>query len=554
MQFDDRLATVLRSPPGSDAAMRTQFRQLLDLLGSAADQSDNSALAAAFDRLDALTRAIPGVLQSKIIREPGLRLRNPALIAHLARGEPLAAAAVMATARLDDAAWRQLIPRLPLVARGFLRHRRDLPPGAQAALKRLGVTDLVLPMPAPADGADALANASLSPPQDDAASGIARLVRRIEEFQKARQAGPASPRLPLAEMTEADPGASLRTCDLTIDGTGMVTAADAPLAPLLVGLALLAGGGNGPLADPAALRLVRQRQPLRNVAVELEGPPIVAGLWRLDAAPAFRPADGSFAGYHARLRRPAPPAPPVVAVNPEAERMRQVLHELRTPVNAIQGFAEIIQQQLFAPVPNEYRALAAGIAVDAARLLAGFEEIDRLARLESGALDLPQGSCDLHLVTLDLLRRLDGVLRPRSAAIACHVEGDRFAVPRDAADAQLLVWRMLATLAGSLAPGETIRLEIMGSEDRVSLTAQVPQSLEQEADLFAAAAPAQARALSAGMFGTGFALRLARAEAEAAGGGLERNDGLLTLWLPVPMQDAVTESGGDRAEGGMSAA
>ena len=34
MQFDDRLATVLRTRADSDAILRTQFRQLLDLLGA----------------------------------------------------------------------------------------------------------------------------------------------------------------------------------------------------------------------------------------------------------------------------------------------------------------------------------------------------------------------------------------------------------------------------------------------------------------------------------------------------------------------------------------
>ena len=52
-------------------------------------------------------------------------------------------------------------------------------------------------------------------------------------------------------------------------------------------------------------------------------------------------------------------------------------------------------------------------------------------------------------------------------------------------------------------------------------------------DPFASTAPAQPRAISAGMFGTGFALRLARAEAVAAGGSLERRDDRLRLTLPV---------------------
>src|SRR5690606_23987295 len=112
------------------------------------------------------------------------------------------------------------------------------------------------------------------------------------------------------------------------------------------------------------------------------GPAEIAGDWRIDAAPAFLPETGAFDGYRGRMRRFAPPAESA-ATSGAGDRMRQILHELRTPVGAIQGFAELIQQQMFGPAPNAYRALAAAIAVDAARLLAGFDEIDRLARLET---------------------------------------------------------------------------------------------------------------------------------------------------------------------------
>ena len=49
MYFDDRLATVLRARAGSERAARTQFRQLVDLLGTlpgyaAADSGEVQAL------------------------------------------------------------------------------------------------------------------------------------------------------------------------------------------------------------------------------------------------------------------------------------------------------------------------------------------------------------------------------------------------------------------------------------------------------------------------------------------------------------------------------
>ena len=147
MLFDDRLATVLRHPAQSDAGARTQYRQLLDLLGSMPRGAASELAEAAYDRLGELAASLPQAVQSAILRAPGLRLRNRTLVAWLARGEPQAAAAAMATARLSESDWLYLIPRLPMTARGFLRHRRDMPFSARQVLGRLGVTDLVLPEP-----------------------------------------------------------------------------------------------------------------------------------------------------------------------------------------------------------------------------------------------------------------------------------------------------------------------------------------------------------------------------------------------------------------------
>jgi signal transduction histidine kinase len=264
--------------------------------------------------------------------------------------------------------------------------------------------------------------------------------------------------------------------------------------------------------------------------VERPGAEAIAGTWHVDAAPRFDGESGSFRGHAGRMRRPSvPPAP----ANPASDRMRQVLHELRTPVNAIQGFAEIIQQQLFGPAPNTYRALAGAIGVDAARLMAGFDEIDRLARLESGALALSTTGCDLHAVVDSTLLRLGGVTRPRSADLRLLTSGHDFAVRLGADDGALLAWRLLATLAGALAPGEIVEVWLRGGDETIELASELPLELAGEEDLFATAAHGEAPAATAGMFGTGFTLRLARAEAEAAGGTLALRGESLVLTLPA---------------------
>ena len=112
MHFDDRLATVLRHRASGERAARTQYRQLLDLLGQRRHGRDESLLAAAWLRLGALGETIPSSERAAIVREPNWRFCNPELAAHLAEDEPAVAAAAPAKkCRLD----RSIIP--PAVTR-----------------------------------------------------------------------------------------------------------------------------------------------------------------------------------------------------------------------------------------------------------------------------------------------------------------------------------------------------------------------------------------------------------------------------------------------------
>jgi signal transduction histidine kinase len=529
MLFDDRLATVLRSGAAGEQAARTQFRQLLDLLGTVPPEAKGPLVQAAYHRLAEIAGQLPAADQSRILREPWLRLRNPRLLAHLAEGDPQAAAAAMATARLDQEQWLELIPRLPVTARGFLRHRRDLPEGARTLLARLGVGDLVLPQP------EAPASAGRTDGE-----GISALVKRIEAFQQARKGSPAqlAPRLPLDDGAPRPLGGEGGSCDFSTDAAGRIDWAEAGFAPLLAGVDL-AGGER---LDAASLAAMRARRPLRGGSARLDGVAAIAGEWRIDAAPRFTSV-GAFAGYCGRLRRPSASGAGKAAAGPAADRMGQVLHELRTPVGAVQGFAEIIQQQLFGAAPNAYRALAAAVAVDAARLLAGFDEIDRMVRLESGELDLSGEGSNLRTAIERTIKRLDGVTRPRSAQMRLLVSGESFAVGLGEDDGALLAWRVLATLAGALAPGEVIELSLRGDRAGIELRAELPIALAS-GDVFAGGPPAQAPAVTAGMFGAGFTLRLARAEAEAAGGSLLDEGEALVLALP-----GLTAGGGGHSEG-----
>jgi two-component system OmpR family sensor kinase len=550
MHFDDRLATVLRLPATSRAMARIQFRQLIDLLSRAPADDNQPGADRAFARLEELGAAIPAAERAAILREPMTRLANPALVLHLAAGEPEVAGAAIAAADLSQPQWLALIPRLPVHARGILRHRGDFGPRVVALLDQLGVLDRGLP-PATEQAAPPRAqrpelvvvegNPAL-PPRTAPASepaGIGAIVRRIEAFRKAR-AAPDETDATNAPLPRTAPAVVL-ALDFTTDAEGRIDWADGPHAPGLVGRLLAAEG------DASLRTSVRHRQPLRDVALTLAGAPDLAGPWRLDALPRFAGPDGRFLGYAGRLRRPARGAPaPGDARASAADSMRQVLHELRTPANAIQVAAEIIQQQLYGPAPHEYRALAAAIAGDTAQILAGFEELDRLVRLESGALSLASGACDLGAVLHETVARLRAWTAPRGSDFALPDTAPACPIALDREDTARLVWRLLAALAGAAAHGEVIALSLAASDGAAALSIDLPSALAERIDQSrtAGASNGQVRTLSAGIFGIGFTLRLAAAEAAAAGGLLARDGACLRLSLPglTPAATAHTQA------------
>ena len=582
MRYDDRLATVLRIKPSSAAVARIQFQQLIDLLGTSPAEARSELLDQAFVRLAALSAEIPAGDRAAALGAPGLRLRSPRLVAALVCAEPPVAVAAVRAAALTEEQWLDLIPALPASARGFLRARDDFGEAPRALMGRLGIGQAGLPAPdgAAVEPAEAspvespavvrLAEVPRKAPAPDGAepvippaapvSGIGAIVERIEAFRRARAtatpeaAGPGTladdlPQLPLGDSHLAPPP-PLRSVDFATDAAGRVTWSGHETAPMLIGMNL----AGFEALQPA----IRQRQPIRATPLTLAGATAIEGAWQIDAFPRFDPQGGRFTGYVGRLRRldQAPGATdadvPSAAAR-EADALRQVLHELRTPVNAIQGFAEIIQHQLYGPTPHEYRALSAVVVADAARILAGFEELDRLARLGSGTLALEEGTCDFAALASSMVARL--VANARTHGVTATLTGDGAALPVAIApiEAERLTWRLLSTLAGAAQAGDVLALTLNADQGRLEFRLPLPAALAalEDRELFngdlAPAAdlrPLAGAASPAGMFGTGFALRLARVEARAAGGSLIRDKEMLTLALPLLTRAAADHSDG----------
>ncbi|MBX9814497.1 MAG: hypothetical protein A4S12_10445 [Proteobacteria bacterium SG_bin5] len=365
-----------------------------------------------------------------------------------------------------------------------------------------------------------------APDPDPAPNGpfpIADVVARIDAFQRQREANPApTPRAP-------PQGFHFET-----DASGTIRWVDGAERTALVGVSLDYGAGAAAAVDGVASGAFRRRARFEDARLVIAGRGELAGAWRISGVPVFDRASGRFTGYRGAARRPRfdEAAEPIA---PPHDSLRALVHELRTPTNAIAGFAEMIEGEMIGPVPAPYRGYAATIVDQARALLGAIEDLDTAARIEASALELRPGEVALAPLVTRLLADLAPLAELRGATTAFHAAPDLTARADDRALERLL-GRLLAVLVSALGRGETLVIEARREEAELVLDCTRPAGLARDESGAEPGAGADAEAEAAAgvpLLGTGFALRLARNLARELGGALLFEPARLTLRLPA---------------------
>ena len=218
----------------------------------------------------------------------------------------------------------------------------------------------------------------------------------------------------------------------------------------------------------------------------------------------------------------------------QADLLRQLVHELRTPTNAIAGFAEMIESEMLGPVGPAYRGYAGVIRREAADLIEAIDDIDLAARIDARALNLKPGRQSLGPLVARIVDDLQPLTELRGAIVTAQVTpgatvaGDERAVER-------LVSRLLSTLVSAAETGETIALDATVDERGVALAITLPRAIAAMGDPLG-------QDEDEPLLGTGFGLRLARNLAVELGGGLRFIADRLTLRLPTASSDTVEQA------------
>lgn len=587
MRFDDTLDTVLAADLSTPLGRQSVYRQLVDLIGRRRVAPE----ARAIETLEGIAPAVP--LMHRTAAARGLAFAQPpfALVRLFARDTLAVAAPVLRTATLDPAEWRALLGELAPPARAVLRHRRDLGSEVERALEAFGAVDFVLaderadakpvpattpvePEPAPVETAEPVVEPEISepvperrpalpptfssfgavaltlpvvaeavrrsevepappPPPEPMPEGpfrIADVVARIDAFRDARERA-----RPVAN-DESQPAGEARMRFET-DAEGIIRWADGIGRAALIGLSLRLAGGTGlARVDGVAAGAFRQRSRFRDARLRIDGNGPATGDWLISAMPAFDPASGRFTGYQGTARRPhfGEVAAPTGAPAPAPDALRQLVHELRTPTNAIIGFSEMISLQMLGPVADPYRDRARSIHRHARDLLGAIDDLDLAAKIESDALTLRPEAVSLRAVLGSVAHDLAPLAELRGATIALPerdgaVEGDRHAIER-------LFGRLIATMLAAAIRGEVLAMAIEEAGDRLTLSISRPAGLPDHARAGGEVSEEDAT-FAALPLGTGFALRLAENLARELGGDIGFGPTAIEVRLPAAIRD-----------------
>ncbi len=538
------IATVLGRSAAGPAALAAKWRQLVDLVAQGRSASDSQAEALAW--LAEHRHRVPAEARRDVARSLAGRRIDPAALAFFAEDTPAVAAPLVSGALLDSRAWLALLPRLGPVARGLLRHRRDLPPEVVHALAAFGAGDFAL-----GGQVSSPAEETVTPAAERSEAQIRDLVARIENFRRRRDSAGMAAAADLRPVEEFQWETGPDGVILWVEG--------APRGPL-VGHSIASIAERGQYGvDGQAAGAFEKRAPFRDARFSVPGGGAASGDWRISGVPFFDAAHGTFLGYRGSARRPrldevahgpVPADAPagLFGTDLPADSLRQLIHELRTPLNAIIGFAEMIDGQYMGPAALSYRSRASDIMDQARRLLSAVDDLDTAARIETQRLQLSESSVDAVALLCRLHDAYERVARQRGSRIVIEIERDLPDAKVELDAAERMFARMLAATIGLAREGETIAATMAmgqnGALKMLCLSIDRPKAIEglDENALLDPGYSPDGDWPGAPALGLGFALRLVRNLADAVGGALEIGASRFFLYLP-PLEPAERSSG-----------
>ena len=475
--------------PASDPHDRAvRWRQLVEIAARAGADADPELVGQAIAEIRTDAAAVDERVRAAAAIAVAPLALPVDLVAAFAADRMAVAAPVLASARLTASEWKRVSAAASDECRDFIAAMRSEPRTEE-----------------PSRGQ--------RPDPEPSIPSIGDVVARIERLRQTREAAPSGPQPPADECP--------RLFRWECNESGEIDWVEGAPRGALVGQSIAHSGVESGV-DRGVERAFAARAPFHDGSLELAVESAIGGTWKISGVPAFERASGRFAGYRGVAERAgetqSEPARPPPA---DPDSLRELAHEIKTPLNAIIGFAEIIAGEYLGPAESRYRERAGDIVVQARLLLAAIEDLDLAARLR---LHDMSSATELSDCLARSWEEIDRHARERGVLVNV-AGGDQ---PARCALDSLLVQRLLERLCTSVidcaGEGEMLTFRIRSDAECCVLAVDRPASLAG-ADLH----PDRNRRSSDSAT---LPLRLVMGLARTAGGELVATDEQLTLRLP----------------------
>lgn len=485
----DELRKALPYAEAWGAASRSlAFRRIAELLIRARGTSDLDLRVQALATLERLRPQVSPAARRDVARLAADHWPDRTML-WLLRHEPVEVIADLA-ARIDlpESEWQALAAELPAPARALVAGR-------------IGPALAAPAHPAVEDGA-----------------------QRLDELCQQLRLEDVAPAAPVS--ADAQLAALAGDWRWECDARGRLTFIDGR-APSLGAAGTLFDFDGADAVWPAFVR----RAPFRDV--EVSGAEV---RWVLAGVPFFERGSGRFLGYRGAATRRAPAG--LFGSGASADSLAKVAHEVRSPLNAIMGFAQMIESETLGAAPEAYRRRAGAILDNAHRLLGALDDLTDAARLDGGHWPVTPEPVDAALLVERIAERHRAIGAARGVGVAATISPGVPPVLADPRSLDRAAKRLLAAVLAVAESGETLLLGVQraGAEVRLFVTRPAaiddlsPQQVYETAD-------AAREGATAPLLGLGFGLRLVRQLAEAMGGSFAIEPHRLTLTLPAAGTD-----------------
>ena len=517
VRFDDRLLTVLSQPAGDRHDSAVRWRQLVDLVARAGPNASSAIVADALAVIRGDAANVDDHLRAAAARAVAAFPLPLGLLEYFASDSLAVSAPVLAAASLEPGQWQAVIAGADEETRRFVH---TLHPEIAAA-PRAELTDQLIEEQAAPEAEAAPPSAPAAPVGPSLHEVVARIERRRRNRSAQQVAGAAAGAVSHASANlfrwECGPNGEIAW----VDG--------APRGPLIGRSIARAHDQDGDRISEELARAFTMRAPFRDALLAVAGEGPVAGEWKVSGVPAFEPTDGRFAGYRGIALRDVPAAATAPDVPgpelPDPDSLRELVHEIKTPLNAIIGFAEIIDGQFLGPADRSYRERAGDIVAQARLLLGAIDDLDFAAKVHS-----PDATAARRVDLAELFASAVGSLKDLAEARGLQLELPRMRQSAIAAVEPELTDRLLFRLASAVIDraeaGERVRLSVDMSGERWRVSITRPQALRGSGSALLSESGDDRDQ------GAALQLRLVRGLARVAGGDLTMTATAFALFFP----------------------